>query len=84
MPVCSLAIKLLPVMPIAGSRITNTSTMPRPPSQCVNERHRRMLSGISSIFMFSPVPSTDAPVVVSPDTVSNTASTAPGIAPDHT
>ena len=54
--------------PMGRTAMMNTST-PMPPIQCVKQRQKRPLRLMPSTLLMI-----DAPVVVRPDTVSNTAS----------
>ena len=68
MPATSLRKRFLPP---AGNRITNTITIPKPPSQCENERQNDSARGRPSMPSGE---STVAPVVVKPETDSKNAS----------
>ena len=68
MPATSLRNRLRPP---AGNRITKTITIPKPPSQCENERQNESALGSPSMPSGE---SAVAPVVVKPETDSKNAS----------
>ena len=68
-PVVSALMRRNPPTPRSGISATASAITPRPPSQCVSQRQKFTLSGRPSTLE-----RTDAPVVVNPLTLSNTAS----------
>ena len=62
-----------------GVNASRNTRMPMPPSQWLKLRHSRRPRLMASTFVRM-----DAPVVVKPDTISNTASTYEGICPLNT
>ena len=68
-PVVSALMRRNPPMPRSGISATASAITPNPPNQCVSQRQRLMLRGRASMSE-----STEAPVVVNPLTLSNTAS----------
>ena len=67
----------MPLAPANGRIATTSTKIPMPPRRWVSARHSRMpLGTLSRIGM------TDAPVVVRPDTVSNSAAIGEAIVPD--
>ena len=77
-PVVSALKSLNPPMPRSGISATTSAITPMPPSQCVMHRQRFTLFGSASTFAM-----TEAPVVVKPLTLSNTASVIPGKLPQR-
>ena len=76
-PVVSACIKCVPPIPKSGNMATDNTTIPPPPIQWVNARHKSIDEGRLSISV-----NIDAPTVVKPETDSNKASTIFGIEPD--
>ena len=69
----------MPPVPSVDKIATNKTMIPMPPSQWLKLRHSRRPRLMASTFVRM-----DAPVVVKPDTISNTASTYEGICPLNT